>query len=198
MTNFRSSCINPACTTRFIEFLCDGIRIKPDGTTVEILYAWLVIRRLLPLTAFLFVPIGSADMATMKQRWDSNITLMTGIAFPNQIYCLTEKVFSCSFDTENCKDDIRGYRKDFPAQSWYFDFPKMRVTMDKGDGDQESEGDLRYLGGTTYLMALDKYPQLTGWIASFSYQEKQVYLTWYLSSSLGIAIQGHSGRCEVQ
>ena len=155
-------------------------------------------KRLLALTVFLFLPIAGADMATMKERWDMHITLMTGIEFPNQISCMTEKVFNCSFDTENCQDPLNDYRKDFPAQSWFFDFPKMRVTMDKGTQYQESEGDLRYLGGTTYLMALDEHPELPGWVASFSSQEKQVYLTWYVPVSLGIAIQGHSGRCEVQ
>ena len=146
----------------------------------------------------LFLSIASADMATMKQRWDSNITLMTGIEFPNQITCLTEKVFNCSFDTSNCQDEVRDYRKDFPAQSWYFNFQEMSVTMDKGTHDQESEGDLRYLGGTTYRMDLDEYPHVSGLLASFSYYEHQVYLTWYVPSSLGIAIQGHSGRCIVE
>jgi hypothetical protein len=153
---------------------------------------------LLALTAFLFLPVASADMATMKQRWDLDIALMTGIEFPDQITCFTEKMFNCNFDTDNCQDGRRDYPKDFPAQSWYFDFLKMRVTMDKGTQDQESEGDLRYLGGTTYLMALDKFPNRTGWVASFSYLETQVKLSWYLPISLGIAIQGHSGRCVVQ
>ena len=158
----------------------------------------LVFLAFMVLMSVLFLSIDSADMATMKQRWDSNITLMTGIEFPTQITCLTEKVFNCSFDTENCQDDVRDYRKDFPAQSWYFDFLEMRVTMDKGNHDQESEGNLHYLGGTTYHMALDEYPHLTGLLASFSYHERQVYLTWYVPTSLGIAIQGHSGRCVVQ
>ncbi len=153
-------------------------------------------RRLLTLTAFLCLPVANADMATMEQRWNSSITLMTGIEFPQQITCLTEKVFNCSFDTENCGDAISDYRKDLPAQSWHFDFGNMRVTMDKGA--QGEEGDLRYLGGTTYLMALDEYPELTGWIASFSHYETQVHLAWYVPSSLGIAIQGHSGRCIVE
>lgn len=155
-------------------------------------------KRLLSLAAFLFLPVAGADMDAMQERWDSNITLMTGIEFPNQIKCLTEKMFSCNFDTENCEDGVHDYRKDFPAQSWDFDFQKMRVTMDKGTSDQESEGDLRHLGGTTYLMALDKYPHKPGWVASFSYHEKQVYLNWYLPSTLGIVIQGHSGTCEIQ
>ena len=155
-------------------------------------------KRLLTLTAFVFLPIASADVEDMKQRWDLNITLMTGIEFPNQITCFTEKVFNCNFDTDSCQDGETDYPKDFPAQSWYFDFPKMRVTMDKGTQDQESEGNLRYLGGTTYLMVLDKYPHHTGWVASFSYNETEVNLSWYVPISLGIAIQGHSGRCVVQ
>ena len=155
-------------------------------------------KRLLTLTAFVFLPIASADVEDMKQRWDLNITLMTGIEFPNQITCFTEKVFNCNFDTDNCQDGVIDYPKDFLAQSWYFDFPKMRVTMDKGTQDQESEGNLRYLGGTTYLMVLDKYPHHTGWVASFSYNETEVNLSWYVPISLGIAIQGHSGRCAVQ
>ena len=155
-------------------------------------------KRLLSLIAFLFLPVAGADMDLMQERWDSNITLMTSVEFPDRIECLTEKMFSCNFDTENCRGGVSDYPKDFPAQSWYFDFQNMRVTMDRGNLEQESEGDLRYLGGTTYLMALDKYPYKPGWVASFLHHEQQVYLNWYLPSTLGIVIQGHSGRCEVQ
>lgn len=155
-------------------------------------------KRLSILAIFLFLPVASADTAVMKQRWDSNIALYTGVEFPNRITCLTEKMFNCSFDTENCRDGVDDYPTDFPAQTWSFNFPDMRVTMDEGMTGKESTGNLRYLGGTTYLMALDKYPQKTGWVASFSHLEEQVYLTWYLPTSFGIAIQGHSGRCTVQ
>ena len=155
-------------------------------------------KSLLALTALLLTSGAGADMDAMQERWDANITLMTGIDFPDQIKCLTEKMFSCNFDTEHCEDGVHDYPKDFPAQSWDFDFQKMRLTMDKGSDGQESEGDLRYLGGTTYLMSLDKYPHKPGWVASFSSLEKQIYLNWYLPSTLGIVIQGHTGTCEVQ
>lgn len=146
-----------------------------------------------------FLVVGScaaaADVTTMREQWDTNVALMTGVDFPQQISCLTEEVFSCNLDTENCEDDVSDYGDDLPAQSWHFDFSSMRVTMDKGRSDGESRGDLRYLGGTTYLMALDEHPQLTGLIASFSHREQQVYLNWYTPTFLGIAIQGHSGPC---
>ena len=131
-----------------------------------------------------------------KKSWDYSIGRMTGINFPQQMTCITEKLFECGFDTLSCGRGISDYPKDYTYKRMYFDFTKMRVIVDKGVKNEESVGDLGYIGRSTYSITQDKRRE-AGLVVIFSSHEEEIYFTWIGMNPLRPSVQAHSGRCVV-
>src|SRR5262245_38073652 len=101
-----------------------------------------------------------------RDSWQSHITLMTGVPFPEEITCITEKVFHCGFDTGKCEGGISDYPRGYSTRNIYVNFSTKTTIIDKGT-DKEKHGTLSYLGDTTFLIRLGEFPNSLGYIVTF-------------------------------
>src|SRR5215510_9592549 len=110
-----------------------------------------------------------------RDSWQSHITLMTGVPFPEEITCISEKVFHCGFDTGKCEGGINDYPRDYSARNIYINFSTKTTIIDKGT-EKAKRGTLGYIGATTYLIDQGDSPFDVGYITTFSYHQKHLVM----------------------
>jgi hypothetical protein len=133
---------------------------------------------------------------TSRNAWERIITRGSGIPFPEEITCISEKVFHCGFDTGKCEGGINDYPRDYSARNIYINFSTKTTIIDKGT-EKAKRGTLGYIGATTYLIDQGDSPFDVGYITTFSYHQKHLVMIWQSPYTIRPAVQAQFGQCIV-
>jgi hypothetical protein len=151
---------------------------------------WMV---LLICLAIAHIPVSAN---TPQDAWQRIITRDSGIPFPEEITCISEKVFHCGFDTGTCDGGIHDYPRDYSARNIYINFSTKTTIIDKGTA-KEKRGTLGYIGATTYLIDQGYSPVHVGYIITFSYHGRHIVMIWQSPYTIRPAVQAQFGQCIV-